>query len=141
MKSVYSPSEKAIYPAYMYDDYEEAGTWPKDGIEISDEDAIKFNGSNQPTGKELGLVDGALAWVDLAAPTQEELVAEAVTKKTGLIADVNSHTKIWQTQLLLGMITDDDKAKLVVWMKYAQEVQAIDTSLAPDIVWPDVPKE
>lgn len=95
MKTVFSPSEKAIYPAFMYEDYVNAGTWPKDGIEISDEDAIKFNGSNQPTGKELGLVNGVLAWVDLPAPTHEQLIAEAVTKKSGLLANVNAHTQIW----------------------------------------------
>lgn len=139
MKSVYSPSENAIYPAFMYEDYVNAGTWPADGIEISDEDAITFNGKNQPAGKRLGLVKGRLSWVDLPAPTQAEVVSAAESKKQTLLDNVNSRTQLWQTQLALGIITDADKATLITWMKYAQAVQAIDTSFAPDIVWPVSP--
>ncbi len=139
MKSVYSPLEKAIYPAFMYEDYVNAGTWPADGIEISDEDAITFNGINQPAGKQLGLVKGGLAWVDLPAPTQAELVSAAESKKQTLLDNVNSRTQIWQTQLALGIITDADKATLITWMKYAQAIQAVDTSTAPNITWPTEP--
>ncbi|MBF7994086.1 tail fiber assembly protein [Rahnella laticis] len=138
MKSVFSASEKAIYPAFMYEDYEIAGTWPKDGIEISDEDVVAFNANNQPSGKELGLVDGVLAWVDLPAPTQAELVSAADGKKSALLDEVNSKTQTWQTQLTLGMINDADKEVLISWMKYAQEISAVDTSLAPNIIWPEM---
>lgn len=51
VKSVYSPSENAIYNAALYESYIKEGTWPQDGIEISDEDAVRFNGGNKPTGK------------------------------------------------------------------------------------------
>ncbi|EFE0695488.1 tail fiber assembly protein, partial [Escherichia coli] len=61
IQSVYSPSENAIYLSILYDDYVKAGTWPKDGVPISDEDAEQFNGGNKPNGKMLGVVDGALA--------------------------------------------------------------------------------
>ncbi|WP_249821907.1 hypothetical protein [Escherichia coli] len=44
VKSVYSPSENAIYNAALYESYIKEGTWPQDGIEISDEDAVRFNG-------------------------------------------------------------------------------------------------
>lgn len=139
MKSVFSPSEKAIYPAFLFSDYENSGTWPSDGIEISDEDAINFRGNNQPSGKELGLVGGVLSWVDLPAATHDELVAAADAKKSRLLDIVSSHTQIWQTQLVLGIITDANKAELIVWMKYAQSVQDIDTSTAPVITWPATP--
>jgi len=48
-------------------------------------------------------------------------------------------TQAWQTQLLLGIITDGDKASLTKWMQYIQAVQAVDVSTAPDISWPVKP--
>nr|WP_080728216.1 tail fiber assembly protein [Morganella morganii] len=47
---------------------------------------------------------------------------------------------MWQTQLILGIITDEDKASLTEWMLYVQKVQAVDTSAAPDIIWPEKPE-
>jgi len=44
-----------------------------------------------------------------------------------------------QTQLALGIITDDDKKNLTVWMKYAQAIAAGDVTKAPDIGWPEQP--
>ncbi|EMM1340984.1 tail fiber assembly protein, partial [Enterobacter roggenkampii] len=86
MKSVYSPSEHVIYNATFYDDYKRAGTWPADGVEVSDEDAATFNGSNEPTGKMLDYQNGALCWVDRPAPklTKEQLIVQAEQNKSQL---------------------------------------------------------
>jgi hypothetical protein len=48
-------------------------------------------------------------------------------------------TQAWQTQLILGIITDGDKESLTKWMQYVQAVQAIDESDAPEINWPEKP--
>ena len=52
------------------------------------------------------------------------------------MSEANGITQAWQTQLLLGIITDADKATLTAWMKYEQAVQAIDVSDVSDV--PDV---
>ncbi len=78
--------------------------------------------------------------IDIPAPTQEELIAEADAEKASRIAEANNVTQMWQTQLMLGIITPEDKAKLTEWMQYVQVVQEIDTSKAPDITWPDKPE-
>jgi len=70
---------------------------------------------------------------------QEELTAQAEAQKQALLMQANTYTQPWQTQLLLGIISDADKASLTTWMKYYQEVQAINTEEAPDIKWPDIP--
>lgn len=70
---------------------------------------------------------------------KEDLVAQANTDKKWLMSEVNSFTQPWQTQLMLGIITDADKASLTTWMKYYQSLQAVDTSSAPDISWPVKP--
>lgn len=84
-------------------------------------------------------VDGVFTAPEVPAPSQEELVSEADKKKSQILQSINETTQTWQTQLALGIITDSDKATLTLWMKYAQEVQAIDISKAPDIDWPVAP--
>ncbi|HIG9578635.1 TPA: tail fiber assembly protein, partial [Klebsiella pneumoniae] len=38
------------------------------------------------------------------------------------------------------IISDDDKASLIAWMKYIQALNAVDISTAPDIEWPVKPE-
>lgn len=71
--------------------------------------------------------------------TKEQLIAEAEANKQALIAEANQKTQLWQTQLMLGIITDEDKASLREWMLYVQEVQAVDPSLGAGVVWPTPP--
>lgn len=71
--------------------------------------------------------------------TSQYYVAAAESEKKRLLAQANSVTQAWQTQLMLGIITDADKVSLTTWMKYYQQVQALDTTKAPDIVWPEQP--
>lgn len=72
--------------------------------------------------------------------TKEQHVLIAEEKKQQLIDEANQKTQMWQTQLMLGIITDEDKASLTEWMLYVQKVQAVDTSTAPDIIWPEKPE-
>lgn len=72
-------------------------------------------------------------------PTQEQYIEIAEREKQVLIAEASEKTELWRTQLVLGIITDEDKASLKEWMLYVQKVQAIDVSTAPDIFWPVKP--
>ncbi|HCR5063863.1 TPA: tail fiber assembly protein [Enterobacter asburiae] len=78
-------------------------------------------------------------WTTDEAAQQAALAKAAEEEKERLVSVANSKTQAWQTQLLLGIITEGDKAKLTTWMKYIQAVQAVDTSTATDIVWPVQP--
>lgn len=79
------------------------------------------------------------AWKTDKKAQQAAAVSDAEAEKASLIAGANSVTQAWQTQLLLGIITDGDKASLTKWMQYIQAVQAVDVSAAPDISWPAHP--
>ncbi|WP_081738239.1 tail fiber assembly protein [Photorhabdus khanii] len=57
-----------------------------------------------------------------------------------ILTEVVMKTQIRRTQLMLGIITDEGKAKLIEWMLYAQKIQAVDTSTAPDIQWSKTPE-
>ncbi|EMJ9774524.1 tail fiber assembly protein [Morganella morganii] len=71
--------------------------------------------------------------------THEQHVAIAESQKQALIAEASEKTELWRTQLMLGIITDEDKSSLKEWMLYVQKVQKADTSTAPDIDLPMKP--
>jgi hypothetical protein len=79
-------------------------------------------------------------WVTdtVAQKAAQENEAEAL--RAAKIQEVNTTTQLWQTQLALGMISDANKAKLIKWMTYADQLQAVDVTLAPYVVWPEKPQ-
>lgn len=79
-------------------------------------------------------------WVTDSAAQQQALTDAAASEKAARVSEANSISQAWQTQLLLGIITDADKALLTSWMKYIQAVQAADITNAPDISWPERPE-
>lgn len=66
-------------------------------------------------------------------------VEAADQQKDALLTEAQETISFWQTELQLGIISDEDKASLISWMQYIKAVQAVDTSKAPDITWPVPP--
>lgn len=83
--------------------------------------------------------DGCPVAVEFLPLSKPEQISAAEYKKESLLMSAKQHISIWQTQLQLGMISDTDKASLIVWMNYITALQAVDTSTAPDINWPTPP--
>lgn len=79
-------------------------------------------------------------WITDDGAQKNAQVVEAQQKKASLLAEAQSTIGLWQTELQLGIIRDDDKITLIAWMKYIQVLNAIDTSTAPDIGWPVKPE-
>lgn len=114
---------------------------------ITDGTAILINGlGDYPAG--ITLLEPATAWdkwdgekwvTDLAAE-KAAAIREAGERQASLISEANTITQAWQTQLRLEMITDTDKASLVAWMEYIQDVQAVNVEEAPAITWPPKPQ-
>lgn len=80
-----------------------------------------------------------VSWVTDKAKQNKADVTAANLKKEELLQEVNAATQLLQTQLTLGLITDADKTILIEWMKYAQALQEVDTSTAPNVQWPPKP--
>ena len=78
-------------------------------------------------------------WVTDSDAQQQSRLDAAASEKAARVSEANGITQAWQTQLLLDIITDADKATLTAWMKYVQAVQATDVSGAPNISWPEKP--
>lgn len=79
-------------------------------------------------------------WIMDADAQKGGQVATAEQNKASLLAEAQSTISLWQTELQLDIISDDDKANLIAWMKYIQALNAVDTSTAPDIEWPVKPE-
>ncbi|HED1590590.1 TPA: tail fiber assembly protein [Enterobacter asburiae] len=65
----------------------------------------------------------------------------AEQQKAALLAKAQTTIGLWQTELQLGIISDEDKASLISWLTYIKQLQIVNTSTAPDIEWPVPPSE
>lgn len=74
-------------------------------------------------------------------PTHDELVKQAEIQKQTLINEANSHidSNQWPSKLALGRLSDADKQLFNEWLDYLDALEAVDTSTAPDIMWPATP--
>lgn len=79
MSKTYSPSSNTFYADDFHDEYVAAGTWPADGVSVTD-DAWHLYTQAPPAGYALGPVNGAPAWV--AAPV---VVPAPVTRMSPLV--------------------------------------------------------
>jgi uncharacterized protein YggL (DUF469 family) len=68
--------------------------------------------------------------------TYEDDVTEAEANRVILAGEAERIMSGWVVDLALGTISEEDKAKLIAWRNYVKALQAVDTSTAPDIVWP-----
>ncbi|MFZ5254089.1 tail fiber assembly protein [Enterobacter roggenkampii] len=91
-----------------------------------------------PPGTPYDKWDGK-AWVTDYDALKAGQIAEAEQQRQNLTTQANEITADWRTELSLGIIDDNDKAKLTAWMKYIKAVKAVDTSTAPDVSWPKRP--
>lgn len=138
---LFSRSTLAFYPDVLRNNYEAAGTLPDDVIEVPEDIRDTYNGK-PPTGKRLGInSDGMPIWVDIQAPTKEELIQNAKNERHRLLKNADTVMLDWRTELLLGEISDTNRAKLSAWLAYKNEVKSADVTADPENVnWP-VPPE
>ncbi|QHM72949.1 tail fiber assembly protein [Mixta intestinalis] len=72
--------------------------------------------------------------------TTEELKQQAESKKRQLLDDATETIAPLQDAADLDMATDEEIALLTAWKKYRVLLNRVDTSVAPDIAWPEVPQ-
>lgn len=140
MKAYFVPSVPTFIPESWKNDgtYTEEN-WPSDAVLLTEEETSEYWMIPPPKGQKLGVVKGKPAWVDIPPPSQDELIMAAERKREFLLREAQETISFWQTELQLGIISDEDKASLIAWMNYIKAVQAVDTSKAPDITWPTPP--
>lgn len=134
------PSKLTFIPADWKDDgtYTE-DTWPVDAVLLTQEVTDTYWKQSPPEGKMLGASAGRPAWVDLPAPTTEQIIVQSEQQKTSLRTVADSEIVWRQDAVNEGIATEEETAALAAWKKYRVLLMRVDTSTAPDITWPEQP--
>ncbi|MRT01868.1 tail fiber assembly protein [Ewingella americana] len=136
----YSPKNNAFYPKEFEEDYLQAGSFPDDVVEVGDEVFLEFSSNPAPGRVRIAGKDGKPAWADAPKPTKEQLITFSESVKASKISGAKQTISIWQSELLLGEISDEDKGKLTEWISYIKDLQKVDTSNPSKIIWPTEPE-
>ncbi|EAA0981842.1 tail fiber assembly protein [Salmonella enterica subsp. enterica serovar Isangi] len=81
----------------------------------------------------------------VAVPVDYQAKAETTRQK--LLNDANNIIKDWRTELTLGIISDENKATLILWVNYINVLKSLDLTGVSDeatftaIRWPALPQE
>ena len=79
-------------------------------------------------------------WVTDADAQRNAAIASAEKLRSQLLASADKVMLDWRTELMLGEISDVNKAKLSAWMGYKNKVKAVDVTTDPENVnWPALP--
>lgn len=136
----YSATTNGFYPYALIDDYTSAGNWPEDAVEIT-ERWYSYLLEGQSVGKVIIANEyGSPELSDPPLPTEKELIAQAETNKSFLMTKANEVLAPLQDALDLGLATNEEKELLFAWKTYRVLLNRVDTSAAPQIVWPRVPE-
>lgn len=74
-------------------------------------------------------------------PTHEQLIQAAENERQRLLAAADAIMLDWRTELMLGEISDANRAKLSAWLLYKNQVKAVDVTTDPEHVnWPVIPE-
>ncbi|EMP0039470.1 tail fiber assembly protein [Citrobacter sp. Cb025] len=137
----YSPSTNSFYPDDLLSVYEDAGTLPNDLVPVDEDVFREFTATPEPGKIRVAGSDGLPAWGDIPPPTHEELISIAEQVRQQLLTHADAVMLDWRTELMLGEISDANRAKLSAWLAYKNDVKAVDVATDPEhINWP-VPPE
>ncbi|EIG0992384.1 TPA: tail fiber assembly protein [Salmonella enterica] len=138
MMILFSASNIGFYDEVLKFSYEQAGNWPDDLVEVTASIHIEYSGP-APEGKILGVdCDGMPAWVDIPAPTHDELVSRAESEKLRLKTVADTEIEWRQDAVDAEIATADESVALIAWRKYRVLLMRVDTSKP---VWPALPGE
>lgn len=140
---MYAYANNSFYPFSMREVYEASDSWPTEYIEVDESLFTEFS-SSPPVGKIRGTGDdGMPAWVDIPPPTHGEIIAEAEREKQHRIDAANEfmNSKQWPGKAAIGRLMGDELAQYNLWLDYLDALEALDTSGAPEFIWPTPPVE
>lgn len=129
---------------------------PDDAVVITHEQHVSLiNGMNDGerrvyigTDGELTLSDSKPSqWHTWDSDTNEWCISAdaqiklADNEKSRLIQDANDYinSKQWPGKAAMGRLKDTEKAQYNAWLDYLDALEAVDTSKAPEITWPEIP--
>lgn len=135
----FSVSTMGFYPQAWIDDDTYGDVRPADLITLTD-DERKYRDFMPPSGKILGSANGRPVWIDIPLPTKQQQIAGAEAEKQFRLDEAIRITADWRTELALGIISPEDRTRLILWMDYLKKLKVVDTSTAPNIKWIEMPE-
>lgn len=111
--------------------------------------AAAFGGLNYPAIVPDDFTGGAMThnrftgeWVADAPYIRSHAddVADAAALREQLKTEAEETMSGWVLDLTLGLISDEDKQKLIAWRLYVKALEALELDAAPDIEWPPKPE-
>ena len=89
------------------------------------------------TAFDLWTEDG---WVTDSDKISAAQIAEAESTQSALLNTATQAIVVWQTKLLRGrQLTEAEASTLDLWLDYIDQLEAVNTDLAPNISWPQAP--
>ena len=82
---------------------------------------------------------GGSAWVDDPDAKYQAEVRSAAERLSALMKTANEKISVLNDAVELGIHTDEEESQLTAWKTYRVLLSRIDTSIAPDIAWPEIP--
>ncbi|WP_086110890.1 tail fiber assembly protein, partial [Xenorhabdus vietnamensis] len=127
---IFSAKTNSFYPLALKPDYINAGSWPADGIEVSD--AVYQEFRTPPEGKQrITGADGLPAWGNIPPPTPEMLQRRAESRKQYLMNEARDKIAPLNDAVDLNIATNAEKSALTEWRKYRVLLSRVDCSTAP----------
>lgn len=132
----YSATTNGFYPSELKDDYMTAGTWPDDGVEIS-ESVYQALMDGQDSGQEI--IPGEDGMPELFTPAVDH-VSQTGTQRAALLKEADNIIRMLERAVRSGIATDEEKASLEAWEEYSVLLYRINPDKYPDIDWPQKPE-
>ncbi|ELL1557346.1 tail fiber assembly protein [Escherichia coli] len=80
-------------------------------------------------------------WVTDTEAQHTDAINRAENERQQLLKHADAVMLDWRTALMLGEISDNNRAKLSAWLAYKNEVKAVDVTSGPEHVnWPGMPE-
>lgn len=138
-KYLWSARNNAFFPVCMKDEYIGGGWDLSDSILVSDDVYHEFLNAAAGKVRSVG-VDGMPCWVDAPPPSHAEQVEQASYLKSKLQGEAEEAIKPLERAKSIGIATEEELAALTEWERYSVFLMRVDTSLAPNIEWPQKPQ-
>lgn len=85
------------------------------------------------------LYDGKTFFKPVGQSGDDDDIHQAEELRQALLSDARMKVADWQTDLLLGTLSDEDKTKLIAWRRYIKALEAMTISDGAEISWPEPP--
>lgn len=115
MTYAYSASKNAFYSHEWKEDYDAAGTWPADAVDVSD-DVWKEYSSEPPAGKvRASDSSGMPVWIDKPAPPNSELRKAALAELSNIYQDdIEKLNRAWLAAAVNDGVNETAKKDVVL---------------------------